>query len=134
MGKCRGGLASLSQSTCHGDQIIDYFRSTGQHIPWIFVPHHVIGNAHPFGDSEQLKGSPSALIAIGAIECLVIPRSLQYFELSHISSDLVPLLELQLVQQSAMFEALTSDSSLMMCSHDAHVVRGLGDVSNNRLQ
>ena len=71
---------------------------------------------------------------MGAIECRVIPRSVQYLELSHIASDLVPLLELQPMQHSAMFDSLTSDSSFTMCSHEAQAARGLEEASNNRRQ
>lgn len=56
---------------------------------------------------------------MGASEYLVIPRSAQYLERSHTSSNLVPLLALQPTQQSAMFDSLTSDSSFTMCSHEA---------------
>ena len=76
----------------------------------------------------------SPLIAIGASVCIVTWRSLQYLESSHFPSDFVPLLELQPMQQSAIFASLTSAMLLTMCSHDAQAVRGLGATSKVRPQ
>ena len=40
------------------------------------------------------------------------------------SNDLVPLLELQPMQHSAMLSIVTNETSLMMCSHDRSPARG----------
>ena len=46
----------------------------------------------------------------------------------------MPLLELQPMQQSAMFASFISAMSFTMCSHDAQVVLGLGAILKARPQ
>jgi hypothetical protein len=49
----------------------------------------------------------SADRAIAAMDCDEMPRSRQYRDRSQTSRDLVPLLALQRIQQSAMFSRVT---------------------------
>ena len=60
----------------------------------------------------------SADRAIAAMDCDEMPRSKQYRDRSQTSRDLVPLLALQPMQQSAMFSRVTIAASLTMCSQD----------------
>lgn len=63
-----------------------------------------------------------------------MPRNLQYFEESHASRVLAPLLALQPMQQSAMLARVMMRASLMMCSQLARLERGPSRDANGARQ
>jgi hypothetical protein len=72
------------------------------------------------------SSNASAARTIGATVSGVIPRFSQYDDFNQSARARVPLLALQATQHRTMFSRVTSEASLMMCSHEGalHLAAG----------